>query len=138
MTAMLGGSKPTLQQADKAWESGLDEPLSDECRKVQIAQWFLAARRLRREHLNGTFFGEPAWDMLLQLYVRQVSGLSSTVSELRAARDEPASTVQRWLDALQEQGLIHRKHLVTGADLVELTAKGDTALDAYLTDVQEL
>lgn len=112
-------------------------PLSDDCRKVRTAQWILSARRLRYAHFSGSLFGEPAWDLLLQVYVSDASGLSSTVAELQVQQEQPASTTLRWLNALEEQGLIRQKQLPTGSKIVELTTNGHSALDAYLVAVQD-
>lgn len=128
-----GGSRP---RADTATDA---EPLSDECRRVQTAQRILSARRLRYVHLSEALFGEPAWDMLLQIYVRETSGLSSTIKELQGELEQPASTTARWIRVLEEQALVRRKRLSIGmTEVVELTQKGRTALNAYLTAVQEL
>jgi DNA-binding MarR family transcriptional regulator len=89
-------------------------------------------------HLSGAIFGEPAWDLLLEVYVREASGLSATAADLQAELAQPSSTAVRWLKVLEEQGLIRRKQLSTGVEVIGLTSDGRAALNDYLTAVQKL
>lgn len=116
------------------------QPLSAECEKVQLAQRILGARRVRAEHLNAPIFSEPAWDMLLELYIRETSGASSTTAQLYSVQGAPSSTASRWLDVLESAGLIARRRiLINGnSELIHLTSRGRTALDDYLTAVGDL
>ena len=138
MGALFGGSGATGRnpEAPQILGEGHD-PLSVECRRVFAAQAALSARQLRCAHLPRILFGEQAWDILLQLYVSDASGLSLSVSELQVEQ-QPASTTARWLNVLEEQDLIRRKSISTAAEVVILTKKGYAALNAYLDAVQIL
>lgn len=95
----------------------------------------ILARRRRRHRLFGkAMFGEPAWEMLLLLYV-SASGARQTTSRLAALAGASKSTAIRWMDYLETQGLIGREAspLDKRVIYVELTAKGKDVLELYLS-----
>ena len=89
----------------------------------------LAARR-RREAI----FGEPAWEMLLLLYVGE-SESRRTIGRLGDLAGISKSTTLRWIDYLDSRGLVRREPHPTDrrAVFVELTRKGRRAIDLYLS-----
>lgn len=68
--------------------------------------------RRRRTALFGNpdLFGEPAWDILLDLYIAYARGLPVSVSSACIGSAVPATTGLRWLGILQEEGLVVRGH----------------------------
>lgn len=114
--------------------------LKHECELVRTAQSILLGRRRRYEEFNSALFGEPAWDMLLELYVRETSGASSTAEQLQTASAVPSSTAARWLNHLEHDGLVARRDhpLDRGTIFVELTEQGRQALDRYLKAIRHL
>lgn len=67
------------------------------------------ARRLRRKYLNVNVFGEPAWDILLDLYRAKAQDQSVSITSACIAADVPTTTGLRWLSVLEEHGLVERK-----------------------------
>lgn len=66
--------------------------------------------RLRRNELLGApLFRDPAWDMLLELYVAHEQGQDLSVSSLCYASGVPATTALRHIQRLEEHGLIERE-----------------------------
>lgn len=66
--------------------------------------------RLRRNRLFGAeLFGEPAWDMLLDLYVHAAADRKVSISSACIASNVPATTALRWLNVLADRGLIERE-----------------------------
>lgn len=116
-----------------------DELLSEEYRTARVAESILRQRRRRNEYFRASLFAEPAWDMLLELYVRDSSGASATAAQLLMATVTPTSTATRWLALLEDDGwIIRRAHpFQAGTDFVELTDKAREAMKAYLTAVRE-
>lgn len=112
------------------------DPLASECELVKSAQSILTRRKQRHDHLGAAIFGEPGWEMLLHLYIRDVSGASTTALQLRQLAGVPAA--ERWLRHLEREGLIAaRQHPSDhGTDFVELTNSAREALDDYLTAIQ--
>jgi DNA-binding MarR family transcriptional regulator len=74
------------------------------------------ARRLYRERrardllLGTALFGEPAWDMLLELYIAKAEGRRVTTMSACMASGVPPTTALRWLMKLDEAGLVRRSH----------------------------
>ena len=100
-----------------------------------LAQNILRARRLRKRHLPKAMFGEPAWEMLLVLYVANRSERRLTISRLTQESLAPATTSLRWLDFLERRKLVQRRDnpLDKRAVFIELTSLGRTAIEGYLT-----
>ena len=69
----------------------------------------IAERRLRDRFLDPDLFGEPAWDMLLDLYAARLEHQRVSVSSLCIAAAVPSTTALRWLRTLTESGLVVRR-----------------------------
>jgi DNA-binding MarR family transcriptional regulator len=75
---------------------------------VEIAERILAQRKGRTRFLPPSLFHEPAWEVLLSLYVAQCRGRTVNIKHLTQAVDAPVTTAQRWVDALAHMRLVHR------------------------------
>jgi DNA-binding MarR family transcriptional regulator len=53
-------------------------------------------------------FGEPAWDMMLKLFVAQSQGRSMPVKSLCIASAVPLSTAARWIKLMVLRGLFDK------------------------------
>lgn len=84
-----------------------DLPLFDDA-MVQRAREALAIRRRRERVFAPGLFGEPAWDMLLDLVVAEGEGKTLSISSLCMAAAVPQTTALRWLNYLVEAGLLLR------------------------------
>lgn len=112
------------------------EPISrDEL--IARANAVLQTRRLRAQHFNRGMFAEPAWDILLLLYLADSSEGRQTIGHLAELVDTPLTTVLRWVGYLEKEHLAERKHHPTDRRIVfiKLTDKGRTALDAFLREM---
>ncbi|HEX8643743.1 MAG TPA: winged helix DNA-binding protein [Allosphingosinicella sp.] len=87
----------------------------------------IALRRLRGEYLPTQLFADPAWDMLLDLYVAQLEGRRVSVSSLCVASQVPATTALRWIKVLEERQLIVRHADPEDGRRVFLMITDDTA-----------
>ena len=81
-------------------------------------------------------FGEPAWDILLALYVCEQDGLHSIASSLAALIGVPLTSTFRWIDYLETQQLITRESdkCDKRAVIARLTDHGRAALEGYLSE----
>jgi len=79
-------------------------------RLATFARFILAMRRHRENVFPLVEFGEPAWDMLLDLYVQHVEGHKVSVSSLCTAAAVPPTTALRWMDAMVGRGHFIRSH----------------------------
>lgn len=88
----------------------LPEPM-DEGNPVdaQALRALIAARRLREEHLPAELFGEPAWDMLLDLTAARLEGQDVSVTDLTIAAAVPPTTALRYIKAMVEWRLLSRR-----------------------------
>lgn len=68
----------------------------------------LRARRLRDDYFRGGLFGDPVWDMLLDLMAARLEGKTVSVSSLCIAAAVPPTTALRWIGTQTTKGLLVR------------------------------
>ena len=102
---------------------------------VNRAELILRWRRRRMEMFDRRMFSEPAWDGLLALYIDEAAGLSVTVARLARLIGAPVPTFLRWVDYIQEEGLVIRTASRGAAAPVALTDKGHCDLELYLSAI---
>ncbi len=101
---------------------------------AEIARQVYAKRRRRAALFgNDELFGEPAWDILLDLYIAHAENKAVSVSSACIGSASPPTTGLRWLGVLAENGLILREHDPEDQRrvLVRLTDRGIAAMDEY-------
>lgn len=113
-------------------------PAEDKTRGALIAraQEEFGKRRRRLAFFRESMFGEAAWDMLLALYILDVSGQRQTVGSLLHFSGASATTAKRWLTFLEGNGLVRRDPHPTDRRLsfVGLTEKAREKLDLYYSE----
>lgn len=111
-----------------AWEgastitSNADDPIYGE-----LARQSYEDRRQRDRVFNDpALFGEPAWDILLDLFVSYRDGRKISTSSACIGAAVPPTTALRWLTVLTERNLIEREDDPHDArrHFVRLTARG--------------
>ena len=99
-----------------------------------LAKQLLAQRMARFDHFPAELFHEPAWDMLLALFVAHEERRTMNVKTLVASAHAPVTTSQRWIDHLHKLKLIDR--VIDPIDRrrmeISLSDSGQTAITAYL------
>ena len=75
----------------------------------RAARVIYAYRRRREQLLQLDMFGEPAWDMLLDLFASQEEGRRVDVSGLCLAALVPQTTALRWITMMVDRGILIRK-----------------------------
>lgn len=66
--------------------------------------------RRRRERLFGNrLFGDPAWEILLDLFVQRLEGRATTVTSACIGSGAPQTTALRYLASLIERGIVVRR-----------------------------
>jgi hypothetical protein len=103
--------------ADAAPEAGTTpasapgrSPRSDR-RHLELARKTYSLRRKRAVIFgNPELFGEPAWDILLDLFIAQAEEKPVSVSSACIGSAAPATTGLRWLGVLADEGLIVREN----------------------------
>jgi len=131
-----GDNRPATANA----QTLLQSPFYSSERKMQRRRYAALAReayavRRRRSVIfdNDELFGEPAWDILLDLYIAHVESKPVSVSSACIGSAAPPTTGLRWLGVLSDQELIVRQHDPEDQRrvLVRLTEKSLTAMDEY-------
>ena len=113
--------------ADAAMSSS--EPGALEIRIRRI----LKLRSSRRRIFGDDLFGEPAWDMLLELYLAKLAGKNEAVSSICLASGVPFTTALRWLKHLEKDDWVRRSADTKDARriLLFLTPRGEAAMEEF-------
>jgi DNA-binding MarR family transcriptional regulator len=100
---------------------------------LDIARAVVISRQTRKEFFASSIFGEPAWDMLLTLYVADREGMPVTVGRLAQLSDARLTTAIRWIEYLEQSGLVERRDHPHDARvvLIELTEPAVEKIEAY-------
>lgn len=54
-------------------------------------------------------FSDPSWDILLTLFSAHLKGKNISVTSAGLAANIPATTARRWMNLLEDSGLVERK-----------------------------
>lgn len=91
-------------------------------------------RRRRGKTLPADLFGEPTWDILLDLYVATREKRTVPTTSACIGAHVPPTTALRWLRLLEARGLVERED--DGRDgrrtFVRLTDQGIAAMEEWL------
>lgn len=104
---------------------------------ITRAKAMLHSRQLRARYFNRAIFAEPAWDILLLLYLADSSEARRSVGQLAELIETPLTTVSRWVGYLEKEHLVARTDHPTDRRIVfiRLTDKGRSALDTYFGEM---
>lgn len=84
-------------------------PAASDKTALHVAKRMYHERRLRDRAFTGyDLFGEPAWDLLLDLFIAGEERRKIGISSACIAAVVPPTTALRWIITLREQGLISR------------------------------
>ncbi len=105
---------------------------------IETARRAYAERNSRADFMGSKdIFGEPAWDMLLDLFICQSNDEDVAVKAACLHADTPPSTTIRWLKVLEQNGLLETH--VDPADpkqhLIHLTPTGYEGMIRYLESI---
>ncbi len=75
---------------------------------LSLVQSLIQVRRHRDRIWPASLFGEPAWDMMLDLYVAWLKNSRVSVSSLCIASASPTTTALRYIAALEREGIVTR------------------------------
>ena len=105
-------------------------------REFRLALLLRQSRGRRNAIFGQDIFSDPAWDILLDLYVHDRSGLPVAVTNLCTGSDIPQTTVLRWVKTLSARGLVERRADVRDGRrvFVTLTADARRRMDRFLRE----
>lgn len=103
---------------------------------LQMAKAIYAMRRKRSAYLGEEIFGEPAWDMLLDLFIAHVEGRRISITSCTIASAAPTSTGLRYIRSLEKAGLVVRRSAKEDRrrSFVSLTQEGASTLVKILRE----
>lgn len=101
---------------------------STESSPLQRAKEYYRKRR-SRERLFGRsdLFADPAWDILIDLFIAYEEGQGISISSACIASAVPTTTALRWLKLLEEDGHISRNNDPSDARRINLYLSEATA-----------
>lgn len=100
---------------------------------LQSVRAFIRARRARSGLFGKSFFSDPAWDILLELYAVKLAQRRVSMSDICRAAEVPLATGVRWLGELETQGHVKRSadHLDARRIWVQLTPAGADRMSEF-------
>jgi len=122
-----------------AGKQGLAKDRADRAALRDRAKQIFETRRRRSQIFGKAMFGEPAWDILLSLYMSEEHGTTQNAASLARLADAPQTTVFRWLDYLETRGWVERDRFNTDRRLVvvELTDAARDAFEKFLSETPD-
>lgn len=127
------GDLPPLPKTGGLGPVNWDDPTFGE-----LARQAYDDRRQRDRVFNDpALFGEPAWDILLDLFVSYRDGRKISTSSACIGAAVPPTTALRWLTVLSERGMIEREDDPNDArrHFVRLTPHGYDLMLEYLGSI---
>ncbi len=105
-----------------------------------VAERILLKRRLRGQYFEEEMFGEPAFDVMLDLFVRHLAGRSTYTTSAAIASGAPLTTALRQIAMLVERGMVTR---VPDPDdrrrvLLRITGDGEQRMRDYLMAAEQI
>lgn len=96
----------------------------------------IEARRVRESFFRAELFSEPAWDILLTLFLSELRQQRVAASDLARTLAISLTAALRWIDALEREGLVRRHP--DRMTYVSLSARGSTTMHSWLARSIEL
>ncbi len=125
---IMNSSVTDIHRSPKQAECSLPDP--------RYVRRIIRQRQARSRFFDSDLFGDPAWDMLLDLTAARGEGKPVSVTSLCIAAGVPATTALRWIKQLVEIGLFERTE--DAADkrraFIGLSKKAETAMAGYFAE----
>lgn len=141
-SAMPSGEQTTAANGNAVYSGGMTAEAGSALRgagaqhdaRITLARELYAARRRRSRLFPADLFGEPTWDILLDLYVAGRESRRVPTTSACIGAHVPPTTALRWLRILEARGFVERES--DGKDgrrtFVRLTDRGNAAMDDFL------
>jgi DNA-binding transcriptional ArsR family regulator len=99
------------------------------------AKAILKSRDSRERFFDADLFGEPAYDMLLDLFMSAEDKKAVSVSSACVAARVPQTTALRWISLLEKRGLVERAPDIQDGrrQLLRLTSVATESVRAFLS-----
>jgi hypothetical protein len=107
---------------------------------VELARQIYSARRKRSVVTEWEeLFGEPAWDLILHLFIAAHESRDVSVSSACLGAGVPTTTALRWLNVLEEKGMVLREEDPRDhrRGLVRISTTGSSQVGRYLRQIAD-
>ena len=103
----------------------------------RLVRRIIRQRQLRARFFDGDLFGDPAWDMLLDLTAARAEHTRVSVTSLCIASGVPPTTALRWIGQMIDTGLLERVEDETDRRraFITLTDKASDAMARYFAEL---
>ena len=103
----------------------------------RLVRRIIRQRQLRARFFDGDLFGDPAWDMLLDLAAARAEHARVSVTSLCIASGVPPTTALRWIGHMTEGGLLERVEDETDRRraFITLTDKAADNIARYFAEI---
>lgn len=110
LLALAAEIEDAAAQATAGLAEDIPPPVEDEVRWLRFARRQYRDRRARGILFGDeTLFGEPAWDMMLDLFIAAKERKRVPVTSACIGAAVPTTTALRWLALLEDRGLVVRE-----------------------------
>lgn len=92
----------------RAWAE-FEAELEKNAKRLLIAKAWMKVRRAKEQAFGPDLFSDPAWDILLDLYISANRDPPLCISDLYLTSPTPPTTILRWVSVLEKRGLIIRR-----------------------------
>lgn len=109
---------------------------NDRRRKEILVRRVRNSRARRTQFFSGKLFSDPAWDILLELYAAELAQHRIAIGAVSVSAAVPETTGLRWINALEQRGLVSRQHDPFDARrvYVRLTEIGMSCMNGYFAE----
>lgn len=133
MAKAIENDNESVFRFSRARPTDRDEIITSELMKQAQQEYQL--RRARAPALPTSLLGEPAWDLLLDLFVHEAQGKMISTSSACIASGVPMTTALRYIKLLEAQELIQavQNRSDERVRLLKLSPKGQQIMTDYLS-----
>jgi hypothetical protein len=136
VTDSIADTQGADSESPFAWARATRACTATDCEAAALAQSRYRQRRLRGHYFGEELFRDPAWDLLLDLYIADFQGKRITVTSACCAAGVPAPTGLRWIAKLEEKHFVRRCREVEAEDgrlvYVEITPSARSRMTELL------
>lgn len=137
--ADVDAARRVIQSLNGMFHPTVGDPIAvaDTQSLTKLAVEMKKAREVRAQVFDPELFGEPAWDMMLALFIAHGEQYRLKVSDLTFESNVPSTTALRWMKTLFDQGLARKvsNPRDSRSSFVEFTELGLAQMTTVLTQI---
>lgn len=107
--AKLSAAAAGLDHAPEKPASPFQGPGARVATALERAVRYIDLRKRREQEFGADIFGEPAWDILLDLFIQRVDGRRTSATSASIASRSPTTTALRYIAILEKKGLLTKR-----------------------------